>query len=272
MVIKGFLKMKANKFIQNMKERATQELLAVSGKEGSEEKTCTFKIGTANMVTIRGGAIEKAAITHMKLKNISIKRAPGDDMGVAYADEGETVDTTVYQMEVFPENPYCPMGHFNTEWSRMGPGPYQYSMNLDLFPAVKLDEDLERMKHVMDGVADKYGKDRNKMRQGLEIHYNMEHWSAPLAAKVGCKLLALEETDFDLFTEAYRSFFEVYIDILKLRKDVSYSDAENRLKLERNGKWLEYISLKDGAVRAGQDSGISPDVLISMLFPPSGVF
>jgi len=264
--------MKSEDFVARMKEKAIRELLSIAGDAVHEEKNITFKIGTAAIDTIRGGAIEKAAITHMVLKNISIKRAPSDDMGVSYADEGETVHTVVFQMEIFPDNPYCPMGHFNSEWSGMGTGPSRYTTNLDLFTAVRVNEDLVRMKQVMDGVADKYGKDRAELRKGLDIHYNMDHWPFPLASMVGCKLLALEEKEFDLFTEACVTFLDMYLEIVKLRKDTSYSDDEMQLKLKRNGRWLEYMSLKDGAVKAAQAAGITPDVLIAMLFPPSGKF
>ena len=51
--------MKAEKFVQDIKELATQQLMAVSGKGEREEKNGTFKIGSANIVIIRGGAIEK---------------------------------------------------------------------------------------------------------------------------------------------------------------------------------------------------------------------
>ena len=100
----------------------------------------------------------------------------------------------------------------------------------------------------------------------------MEHWTFPLATKVGCKLLALEEVDIDLFIESYHTFFSGYLEILQKRKDIPFSDAEARLKLERNGKWLEYITLKDEAIKIAQSSGIPPEVLINLVYPPSAVF
>jgi hypothetical protein len=159
----------------------------------------------------------------MVLKGINIDVNSSEDIGIKYSENRkEAPDTMVYQMEVFPDNPYCPMGHFNTEWSMKEPGTY--IMNLDLFPAVRIAEDLERVKHLMDGVADRFGRDRSKIREGLDVHYDMEHWSVPLAAKVGCK------------------------------------------------KWLEYVTLKDEAIRIGQASGMPPELLIELAYPPSAVF
>ena len=250
--------MKIDDFVKEMKERATKGLLEVSEDGKSEKKSYEFKIGSAEIRTIKGGAIEKAAITHLILKDVKIP------------DTDERSDGMVYQMEVFPENPYCPMGHFNTEWTMRG--QITYYMNLDLFPAVRVEEDLNTMRSLMDGVADKFGKDRENMREGLDTHYTMEHWAFPLATKVGCKLLKLEEGELNLFITSYHTFFDAYLNILRKRRDTQFSEEEKRLKLERNGKWLEYIAFKDRAIKMAQATGIPPEVLISLSFPPSAVF
>ena len=128
------------------------------------------------------------------------------------------------------------------------------------------------MNKLMDGVADLFSRDRDKMREGLDEHYGMEHWDFPLATKVGCKLLNLKDTEIDLFIKAYRTFFEGYLDIIKRRKNTPYTEADSKLKLRRNGKWLEYIAIKDKAIRLGLDAGIPPQVMIALSFPPTAGF
>jgi coproporphyrinogen III oxidase len=145
-------------------------------------------------------------------------------------------------------------------------------MNLDLFPAVRVEEDLRAMKAAMDVVADQFGRDREKIREGLDTHYNMEHFAAPLASKVGFKLLELKDESLDLFITAYETFFGEYMDIINKRKKIACTENDAQLKLERNGKWLEYLTLKDRAVKAACDQGIPPEVLIEMGFPPSVIF
>ena len=245
-------------FLEEMKERASRELLEVSGTGKLTEKTYTFDRGLGHILIIRGGAIEKAAISHLALKSVT---QPGIDA---------KADAVVFQMEVFPENPYCPMGHFNTEWQTRG--SRHYYMNLDLFPAIRIEEDLKSVKDAMDLVADRFGRDRDKMREELDIHYNMEHFAAPLASKVGCKLLELMDEDLDLFISAYRAFFDAYLAIIRERKGSPCSEGDVRLKLERNGKWLEYLTLKDRAVKMAQSSGVPAELLIDLGFPPSAAF
>jgi coproporphyrinogen III oxidase len=251
--------MTIDEFVENMKQKASKGLLEVSGTGKLSKRTWTFPNGHAEIMVIRGGAIEKAAILHMRRQGVTRPGMTGD------------VDTFVYQMEVFPEHPYCPMGHFNTEG--ISKGPRFYNMNLDLFPAVRVEEDLKAMKAAMDVVADRFGRDREKMREGLDTHYTMEHFAAPLATKVGCKLPELKDKDFDLFVTAYETFFDVYLDIISNRKGTACTESEMQLKLERNGKWLEYMMLKDGAIRMSLERGTFPhEVMIEFGFPPSAAF
>jgi coproporphyrinogen III oxidase len=245
-------------FVNDMQDRATKDLVKVSGSGKATKEVIDFKSGQAEVITVRGGAIEKAAITKLTLKDI---KPPAGDKTVSYM---------VYQMEIFPENPYCPMGHFNTEWSLEGQGPYH--MNLDLFPALPVEEDLKLMTGLMDKVADQFSRDRVKMREGLDEHYNMAHWAKPLATKVGCKLLNLNNQDLDLFISAYHTFFDGYIEIVRKEKDTPYTEADKKAKIARNSRWLEYITIKDQAVRLGLAAGIPPQVLIALSYPPLAAF
>jgi coproporphyrinogen III oxidase len=251
--------MTIDEFVEYMKQKASKELLEVSGTGKLFKRTWNLPNGKAETIVIRGGAIEKAAIMHMVRQGITRPDITGD------------IDSFVYQMEVFPENPYCPMGHFNTEGITRG--PRFCNMNLDLFPAIPVEEDLRTMRAAMNVMADRFGRDREKMREGLDIHYNMEHFTAPLATKVGCKLMELKDKDLELFFSAYETFFDSYLDIIRKRKGTTCTGSDRQLKLERNGKWLQYMTLKDGAIKMSLERGVPPpELLIEMGFPPSAAF
>ena len=132
--------------------------------------------------------------------------------------------------------------------------------------------DLEVVRAVIDGIARTYGRETAESRTGLAEQYHMAHWPGPLAAGVGLQLKGLEEKELGLMTDAYRALFEGFIDLLKKRKDHPADPADERKKLERNGRWLEYITMKDRAVKMAQAAGIPPEVLIGLSFPPSAVF
>ena len=63
----------------------------------------------------------------------------------------------------------------------------------------------------MDGVAEKFGVDKEDFRAGLADHYRMEHWGQSLAAEAGCRLMHLGPDRLDLFIAAYRAFFDGYM-------------------------------------------------------------
>jgi coproporphyrinogen III oxidase len=246
-------------FIKEMKARSKQGLLAVAADGEAVTQIHRFSIGQAEITTVVSRAVEKAAITHMTLENV---RNP---------ETGETHDATVYQMEIFPKNPHCPMGHFNTEWTTIN-GENRYHMNLDLFPAVADSADVEGVRQAMDLVADQYGRDPDALREGLGLQYHMPHWDGPLAAQSGFQMKGLAEDELPLFIAAYRTFWDAYLGLLEQRKDTPYTGEEETLKLKRNGRWLEYVTIKDRAVKAAQAIGVPPEAIVALCYPPSAVF
>jgi coproporphyrinogen III oxidase len=243
-------------FVHDMKKRALEELLAVSDGGEISARKFEFATGRAELSILRGNAIEKASIAHIDLT------------GIPMPDKGQIFDITVYQMEVFPRNPRCPMGHFSTEWFTLGE-QVTYNMNLDFFPAITVEEDLRIVKKQMRGVAEEFQRNPDESRKGLAVQYNMPHWSGSLASQTGLQLKQLTEGDLPLFVAAYHTFFDGYLDILQKRKDTPCSDSDNEQTLDRNNKWLEYITLKDRAIKAGQTIGIPPEVIIGFSYPPS---
>ncbi len=246
-------------FVEEMKARTKASLLALEGAGEAVTENHRFEIGRAEITTIVSKAVEKAAITHLVLEN------------VPNPVTGETHDATVFQLEVFPQNPHCPMGHFNTEWTTMN-GEIRYHMNLDLFPAVIENADLETVREAMNQVADQSGRDAAALREGLRLQYLMPHWEGSLAAQSGLQLKGLGEDELPLFIAAYGTFWEAYTSLFEKRKDTPYTDEEETLKLQRNGRWLEYVTLKDRAVKAAQAIGVPAEAIVALCYPPSAVF
>lgn len=246
------------KFVENTRELVIEKLLEISDGGELVRKTVPFKVGEADVAVIRGGAIEKASITHMKLNQV---QPPELD---------RVIDYMVFQVEIFPVNPLVPMGHFNTEWGMTGEGPYH--MMIDLFPAVKDEKTCASAREAMDGVAGVFGVDKDDFRAGLADHYRMDHWEGSLAAEAGCRLMHLGPDKLDLFITSYHVFFKEYCELLAGVKDTSYAQADEEQKLRRNGRWLEYLTLQDVAIKMGLGVGIPPGVLVELSYPPSASF
>ena len=245
-------------FVEKTRELVIQSLLDASGGGELVRKTVPFKVGQADVAIIRGGAIEKASITHMKLNQV---QPPELD---------QVMDYMVFQVEIFPKNPLVPMGHFNTEWGMTGQGPYH--MMIDVFPAVPDEQACSSARTAMDGVAGVFGVDTKEFRAGLADHYRMDYWGQSLAAEAGCRLMHLGPDQLDLFIAAYHVFFKEYCELLAGFKDKPYTQVEEKQKLRRNGRWLEYLTLQDVAVKMGLGVGIPPGVLVELSYPPSAEF
>jgi hypothetical protein len=137
-------------FVEETRELVIKTLLEASGGGELVRKTVPFKVGHADVAIIRGGAIEKASVTHMVLNQV---QPPELD---------QVMDYMVFQVEIFPENPLVPMGHFNSEWGMTGQGPYH--MMLDVFPAVPEEQTYASARTAMDGVAAVFDMDKEDFR------------------------------------------------------------------------------------------------------------
>ncbi|MCX8125598.1 MAG: coproporphyrinogen III oxidase [Dehalococcoidia bacterium] len=273
--------MGTEEFVENIKRKTIKELLDISGTGVLNKRNWPLQRGYAETSVIRGGAIEKAAILDMTLrvpvgadiKNIlAMEKAAIVNMTLESVKSGTAsgeIESRVFQIEIFPENPFCPMGHFNMEW--MAGTQRQYSMNLDLFPSVRIEEDLIAVRTAIDAVAERMGKDKTKIRESLDTQYTMEHFTSPLASKSGCSLRRIQDQDLEFFLLVYETFHRSYLDILRKRKNTEYTREDNQLKLERNGRWLQYLLLKDRAVRMAQQL-VPPQLIVEFGFPPSAVF
>ncbi len=76
----------------------------------------------------------------------------------------------------------------------------------------------------------------------------------------------------DLFIAAYHAFFDGYLKVLESSRNRDYTQEAVICKLRRNGRWLEYLTLKDVAVKMGLGVGIPAGVLVDLCYPPSAVF
>lgn len=245
-------------FAEETAQNVIARLSALAGPGSCTRQTIPIAVGTVDVSVIRGGPIEKASLTTLHMQGVVPPEATGP------------IDYMVFQLEIFPCNPRCPMGHFNTEWSLSGPGPYH--MNMDVFPAIQVEEDIAALRACLDRVAARHGRDPAGVRDGLADHYGMAHFDCTLAACAGCKLMHQQDPDLDLFIDAYRCFLEAYLDLLARYPDTPASPDETQAKLRRNGKWLEYLTLKDVAVKMGLAAGIPPEVIVDLSFPPSAAF
>ena len=122
----------------------------------------------------------------------------------------------------------------------------------------------------MADVAKKFGKNQIEISKDLAEQYNMEEWRKPLAARAGfqIKMLLLEE-NYELAKEGAEMFFESYVEMVKKLKSRVFNQEDEKLMNEMRSHWLEYLLMKDGAVKMSREKGHPFDALRWMGLPPT---
>jgi len=213
----------------------------------------------------RGDVFEKATVSEI---SIDWPKASKTLVDLKLASETDAVRVRVLQIEIFPLSSLLPMGHFNME--RFYAGKNMLNTNMDVFPAATSKEDLDILRKQMSAVAEKYEKDQWQLSSGLAQQYNMEGWQQPLAARAGfqCKMIPLEES-FPMVRDGAEVFLKGYLEMVRKLKDSPCSSDDDVLKNQMHAHWLEYLLMKDGAVRMGREKGHPFEALRWMGLPPT---
>ena len=213
----------------------------------------------------RGAVFEKGTVSEI---SIDWPKAAKTLVDLKLAGESDAVSVRVLQIEIFPLSARLPMGHFNIE--RFYAGKNMLNANMDVFPAATPTEDVDILRKQMSEVAKKYGKDQWQLSSGLAEQYNMDGWQYPLAARAGFqfKMIPLEN-NFSLVRDGAEVFLNGYMEMVRKLKDHRFSTDDDVLKNEMRTHWLEYLLMKDGAVRMGREKGHPFEALRWMGLPPT---
>jgi coproporphyrinogen III oxidase len=213
----------------------------------------------------RGTVFEKATVSEIF---INWPKASKTLVDLKLAAESDAVRVLVLQIELFPASSLLPMGHFNLE--RFYAGKNILNANMDIFPAATPEEDIDALRKQMSAVAEKYGRNQWELSSGLAEQYNMGEWQHPLAARAGFqfKMVSLEDY-FSIAREGAEAFFNGYMDMVNKLKGHHAGTADDGVKNEMRTHWLEYLLMKDGAVRMGQQKGHPFEAVRWMGLPPT---
>jgi coproporphyrinogen III oxidase len=213
----------------------------------------------------RGEVFEKATVSEIF---IDWPKAAKTLVDLKLASESDAVRVRVLQIEMFPLSSLLPMGHFNIE--RFYSGKIMLNANMDVFPAATPKEAVDTLRKQMSEVAKKYGKDQWQLSSGLAQQYNMDGWQQPLAARAGFqfKMIPLEE-NLSMAMDGAEAFLNGYMEMVRKLKDHRFSADDDVLKNKMRTHWLEYLLMKDGAVRMGREKEHPFEALRWMGLPPT---
>ena len=263
-------------FCSDFKKRTMQTIADFNGSNSWQKNSWEIKSqssdneqGTYNYFhevnASRGNVFEKATVSEIFIKS---SKASKTFIQRGLAKDGDSVDARVLQVEIFPCSPIIPMGHINFE--RFCSSKYFLTTNQDIFPTSTPVDEIEKMREQIAVVVKKYGKNQQEMSLGLAEQYNMDGWEKPLAGRAGfqLKMVPLEE-NYRLAIEGAEAFIEAYMKMVERLKNSPFNE-EDVIKMNKmRCHWLEYLLIKDGAVRMSREKGHPFDALRWMGLPPT---
>jgi len=266
----------ADKFMDSFKARAISVISEFNGEKWekktfthmtpSEEKDSGSESSYRHEVNVsRGSVFEKATVSEIVIKY----KKPSEFMiERGLAKEGDPVDIRVIQVEIFPRSSKIPMGHLNIE--RLDARKDIINTNFDVFPASTPEDVIEGVRKKMKAVAEKYGYDHEKLSAGLQKQYNMEEWEKPLSAGAGIQLKMLNlSRAMGIAKEGAETLLSSYADIVRKHKDEEESGKDKLRMNEMRAHWMEYLFLKDGAVKMARARNHPFGAIRLMGMPPT---
>ena len=142
---------------------------------------------------------------------------------------------------------------------------------IELFPTVKIDDDIDEFKDKMKAVAQKHGQNYESCSKGLVGAFKLKDSEENLGAEAGFNFY---RSDMDatfqniLFAkEAYLKALEVYKNIMRKRMHKYEADAT----LEKEPFWqkhLKYMKNEDIGIKLALEQQIPMDFFKFSAFPP----
>ena len=173
-------------------------------------------------------------------------------------------------LNIYPQNPRVPDGSFAVLLSRQEEFGFIGGV-IELFPTVKIDDDIDEFKDKMKAVAQKHGQNYESCSKGLVGAFKLKDSEENLGAEAGFNFY---RSDMDatfqniLFAkEAYLKALEVYKNIMRKRMHKYEADAT----LEKEPFWqkhLKYMKNEDIGIKLALEQQIPMDFFKFSAFPP----
>ena len=184
----------------------------------------------------------------------------------------EDKNETTYRvgLNIYPKNPRVPDGSFAVLLSRQEEFGFIGGV-IELFPTVKIDDDIEKFKYNMKEVAQKHGQNYETCSKGLVGAFRLKDSEKNLGAEAGFNFY---RSDMDatfqniMFAkEAYLKALEIYKSIM-LERMHQYEVEDPPEKEPFWQKHLQYMKNEDVGIKLALEQGIPMDFFKFSTFPP----
>jgi hypothetical protein len=173
-------------------------------------------------------------------------------------------------LNVYVRNPLIPDGSFAVLLSQQDDVSFIGGV-LELFPTVRIEEDIAGFRDGLDGIAQKHMMDSEQLRQGLRGAFTPGGEGENLGAEAGFNFYraGLEVTPDNLIFahEAFERALIEYKAIVAKRKD-GVMRARGEVKEHSWQKHLRYMKEEDIGIKMALEQGLPMEFFSFSTFPP----
>jgi len=176
---------------------------------------------------------------------------------------------TGISLVIHPRNPYVPTVHMNYRYFQAGP-VWWFGGGMDLTPYYPFEEDVREFHRTLKTICDRHDPDYYpRFKPWCDEYFFIEHRNEPRG--VGGIFFDYLQGDFDAIAGFVRdcgdTFLDLYLPMVRRRKDTPFGDRERSFQLYRRGRYVEFNLVYDRGTRFGlQTKGRIESILMSL--PP----
>lgn len=222
-------------FMSDMDKKYFTRVYELNGNSKSESKILTSDYSDYDIKVTRGAVVEKMG----RMLAIGKKASPKNRM------PGKLIWGRFYSLDAHPKSPLVGMLHATVVVQFFDSGLSFAGGWLGIMPGTRIDSDLNELKQTVDRIFAKYKKNpdyyRNLICKGDPSEIDRKWRRKPACAGVsfyGRPAFQSTEKNFDLISEAFVDFVDVYMRLIEKHKDSPYTEKDVAAQDRMRREWL----------------------------------
>ena len=241
-------------FVASMEEKLWGVVEELHGDAELEVKEVDAEIADYVIKAARGDVIAKALF----MTNVNRQAIP------PYMPD--TFWNRYIKIDIYPKSPLVGKLHITLSFNIKKDGGSGVGGWMDTVPATWNDEDIDTMRDVVDEIFARYDVDVAPYRElvcvGDPKEIDRRYRRKPACSGASFYFrpgqpppFEVNNTNFQFITETFETMFDVYISILKARKDQPYTEED--------------VANQDAMHKRGLEDGLMSDPVVRDLIPPA---
>jgi len=260
--------------LRALQARLCEELELLDGSVRFHAERWQSGGGDGEILTLTGGDVFERA-------GIGLTRAHGGMLPPAATERrlelaGRPYRAVGLSVAIHPQNPYVPAANLHLRFISTAENEpiWWFSGGFDLAPAYPFDEDVRHWHRAGREALRPFGDDLHpRFKEGCDRATFLPHRGESLGVG-GIHFEDFSEGGFDrclsLAQAVGDGFIPAYAPIVSRRRDHPYGERERGFQLERRGRAVEHLLLRDRGTLFGLQSGLRCDATLMALPPLAG--